>query len=94
MQARGSERMESQGPGSTDFSLPPLLADGVNKDYTQTLSGSRAYWKKEDGENPLFFLPISKADEKSAKPSPGALSHLPSFSYLWHALPLLLNLYL
>lgn len=30
------------------------------------LSVSSAYWKREGGENPLFFLPTFKADEKLA----------------------------
>lgn len=73
------------------LSLPPLLADGVNNDYTQTLSGSSAYWRKEGGENPLSSLPTFKADEKSAKPSPGAPVCLSPLSSLRHATASLLK---
>lgn len=73
------------------LSLPPLLADEVNNDYTQTLSGSSAYWKKEGGENPLSSLPTFKADEKSAKPSPGVPGCLHPLSSLQHATASLLK---
>lgn len=40
---------------------PSLLADRVNKDYIQTLSGSNAYWKKRGWKKILFsFSPPSK----------------------------------
>lgn len=68
-----------------------MLADGVKNDYTQTLSGSSAYWKKEGGENPLSCLPTLKADEKSAKPSPGVPGHLPPLSSLQRATASLLK---
>lgn len=55
VQARAPRNIHSLSPPP----LPPL-AVGVNKDYTQTLSVPSAYWKKEGGENPLFFLPPSK----------------------------------